>query len=149
MSLLRLAGYDNPFFARHTCRNAVVVCQDFRFVEQYLAFLKARYCLEAGDYNLIAVPGPVKDLVLAKYSGIVHRAINISVACHQVENVFLSTHIDCAAEGGSAAFDSPEKEMDFCDKRLHEGREILHSMFPSVKVICHLIGESDFFVLHN
>jgi len=122
----------------HGCRALVVNCMDFRFQTAVRA-----YMLEHGledDYDYVGLAGSGKALSHDNEAEreLLIKQVSISRKQHNISQVYLFQHLDCAGFGGQAAFSSQEIERERMHHVLHEAKLQLECSFPGVKVICVL-----------
>ena len=113
----------------HKCNAAVIACIDWRIRQDgtFLKFLDERY---DGKYDLIVVAGAGKDLLDPDFRTHMLKQLELSIKLHQPDRIAITAHMDCGAEGGSAAFENRKAEHTHLRERLRHAREAIGARFP-------------------
>jgi carbonic anhydrase len=92
------------------CNAVVLCCLDFRLQAPVAEFLGMKGL--RGNYDLITRPGAAKDLVYGDDAArdLVLRDLRICQKIHDIRDIYIIQHTDCAALGGREAFPGPVSE---------------------------------------
>lgn len=115
------------------CNALVITCIDFRFVSFIRIFLTENLKVK-DDYDHIAIPGSVINIIGSETQNITFDEIDISLNLHHVNHLVLIEHKDCGAYGGSKHFESDEKETETLSNDLRRVRDILKEKHPNLKI---------------
>ena len=125
--------------AHYEAEALIVYCVDHRgkeALEDFISSMKLRY------YDLIMVPGGAKAIAgqneseRANLLGYVKKLVEL----HKAKRIILTTHIDCGACGGSAAFNNDVKtEHSTHEQWLLSAKSLLTKLFPDVPVETYFI----------
>src|SRR3989344_7993091 len=111
----------------HACTVLGLRCMDFRLNQpETITSMKQKIGLD--DYDLIAIPGSIKDLVNHPNPDVrqyLIQAISLGPKLHQVNRFVLIGHTDCGAYGGRNAFSSPQNEKAVISKDPGRARNVL------------------------
>jgi len=140
----------------HVCDAALIVCEDFRLHQRkdgrnFIAdFIKS----EKVDCDLITRGGDIQDIVRPKgdgYKDSMLRDTEVSSKLHQVKKVYLVSHEDCGAYGGSSAFDNREVEKNQHIADMQEASKIIKEYFSPIDVLLYYAelkeGSQDDFIM--
>lgn len=115
-------------------RSALISCSDYRFWPAAIKFIKEQYNPVMMDLET-HFGGPEKLAIGSESSHVLLNEVAMSGIFHQINEVFLVSHQDCDAYGGSIAFESPEVEEELIRKDLVKGAEVIAQKYPKVKII--------------
>ncbi|GMU28629.1 MAG: hypothetical protein AMXMBFR17_21690 [Candidatus Jettenia caeni] len=135
------------------CNTLVISCVDFRFVSFIRVFLTENLKIK-DDYDHIAIPGSVTDIIRPETQKITFDKIDILLNLHHVNHLVLIEHKDCGAYGGSKYFDSDEKETEVLSNGLRRVRDILNEKYPNLKIDLFLaslknVGNEKFYYMER
>lgn len=119
----------------HHCKALIIHCIDFRFGKAIKKILENQGIL--GDCDIISVAGAVKNLVSPSKPydvEFVLRQIDISKRLHDVQQIILLNHTDCAAYGGREAFASDEEEFERSRQDLKKAEELIQAKYPDLEI---------------
>jgi len=122
----------NNYQQIHHCPIFVLGCIDFRFRDQLSDYIKSQHGEVDFDETLLA--GGAKNLVDEKTRDVVLNQLRISHDLHEAKTVYLTSHIDCGAYGGSAAFSSKEEEVKKLTEDLQTSKNLVLEKYPDVEV---------------
>jgi carbonic anhydrase len=129
---MRAISYVNFLRDRdNRCETLVIACVDFRFRKHMCELLSyAGY----RDFDILTLPGAAKSVSDPVYRESLFQAIETVVRVHETRKIVIVDHMDCAACGGSEAFDNAEAEEAFHARQLNAAHETLKSRFSSLDV---------------
>ncbi len=108
------------------CNNLILHCMDYRLQNAINEWIESKGF--AGDIDRISIGGPCRNRDVAL------EFIRICCDEHDVKNVFLSQHDDCAGYGGHAAFPSLTTEREQLMTHMAELKRQVEGLYPDVKV---------------
>ncbi len=126
----------------HVCDAALFVCEDFRLHQRkdgrnFIAnFIKG----ENIDCDLITRGGDIQDIVRPKSGGFkdsMLRDAEVSAKLHRVKKVYLVSHEDCGAYGGSEAFVDRETEKKQHIADMQAAAVVIEEKFSPIEVSLH------------
>lgn len=115
----------------HSCPTIVLQCIDFRFWGKLIDHLKNG---GVDKFDHISLAGGAKNLVDEDTRAIVFKQLDICTQKHDGETIYLVSHIDCGAYGGSAAFESIEKERERLIADLRGAKTIIEEKYPQLEI---------------
>ena len=116
-----------------------VRCFDNRFWKVFKRFIKH---LNLDHIDTESVAGGAKIFASPEKEGdrdFMMRELEKSIKLHHTIQVFLFTHKDCGAYGGSARFKNTEKEFIFHKAELKKAKKITEEKFPELEVETYFI----------
>lgn len=135
--------YEFKFETNHNHYGAdafAVRCFDNRFWKTFKRFIKH---MNLDHIDTESVAGGAKILATPEKEGdrdFMLRELEKSIKLHHTTQVFLFTHKDCGAYGGSAKFSgNAEEELEFHKNELTKARETVEKRFPELSVETYFI----------
>ena len=116
----------------HTCKALFVTCMDFRFHKAIVNFAKEQG-LE-GQYDLYSIAGTQKTFLDEATRATAIKQVELSQKLHGMTDVYLIAHWDCGAYGGSAAFESDEKQRNQYLEDLEKAKKIIEQHFDGITI---------------
>lgn len=123
----------NKYQNSHHCPIFVLGCIDFRFREKLSDYIKTQHGDEI-DFDETLLAGASKNLIDEKTRDIVLDQIHISHDLHQAKIIYLTSHIDCGAYGGSKAFSSKDKEVAKLTGDLKEAKKLVVEKYSDIEI---------------
>ncbi len=129
----------------YTADALIVYCVDNRGKDAFDGFLAKK---KFKNYDLIMIPGGAKSIADPR-KGAEWQTVTVYikklVELHKAKIIVLTTHIDCGACGGSAAFDNnTEAELKVHGQWLKIAQESLSKQFPDIPIEIYFIDFDGF-----
>lgn len=115
----------------HRCEAAVLTCIDFRFIEEYLEFVKKHLGIKHFDFP--SVPGAAKTINEDRQ--LAHDCLMVPCELHHVKKLVLINHADCGAYGGAGRFANKDEEEVFHRQELLKAKAKLSQKFPDKEIL--------------
>lgn len=115
----------------HHCDNLLIRCMDFRLNKMFKDFAAAEF---DDNYDLISVAGGAKAIVAEETSAAILAMIELFQYKHGGKTVYLTSHLDCGAYGGKAAFQSYNQEKQAILADLNQAAAVIKDRFPELEI---------------
>lgn len=119
----------------HNCKALIIKCMDFRLTKPIAEFLEEREIM--GNCDVVSIAGAAKSIINPNKESekeFVLKLIDSSQKLHNIDEVWLISHTDCGAYGGSENFNSAEEEKNQYIQDMKQARQEILNNHPELEI---------------
>lgn len=116
----------------HNCKALLVVCMDFRLQAACHDFAKEHDLVD--NYDLFSVAGTQKSFLEQETKEVALKQVELSHDLHSMTDVYLISHWDCGAYGGSGAFKDDDDQRNTYLTDMQSAKEVILEKYPDITV---------------